>query len=313
MRNIILNRKNIVDGSNNSKFAYRFPTTQKFQDMQIALGNLIFNQSIFNVTPANNNTYFSYIWNANASTTHFVNMLYDNPDTDPASPPPGGPQHPNGGFFRLADINAFLQYAMFKNNHYLIDATGNIVYFISLTVNRVFYGYEVSCDPLPAVLPAGWSIPAGATWTLPAVDTTPQLVIPPTKIQELLGFPTATYPDPAQATTYNLLSPNVPQIYPASSVLIACSLVDNNLQFPNKVFYSFLNNDQLAGTPVDIRPNEYVFINLQDGYYSGLEIEFLDQNFQPIYFHDPDITMNLLLCYKCTPIAPKDSYLLPKP
>ena len=295
MRNIILNRKNIVDGSNNSKFSYRFPTTQKFENIQIALGNLIFNQSIFNITPANNNTYFSYIWNANATTTHLVDMTTD---------------HPDGGFFRLVDINAYLQYTMFKNNHYLIDATGNIVYFISLTINRVFYGYEISCDPLPAVLPAGWSIPAGATWTLPAVDTTPQLVIPNTKIQELLGFPAATYPDPSQATTYNLLSPNVPQIYPSSSVLIACSLVDNNLQYPNKVFYSFLNNDQLAGTPVDIRPNEYVFINLQDGYYSGLEIEFLNQNFEPIGFYDPDITMNLLICYKCTPIAPKDSFLL---
>lgn len=296
MRCIILNRNNIVPDSNNGKFSYRFPTTQKFEDIQLALGNLVYNQSIFNITPANNNTYFSYIWNANASTTHLVDLIAN---------------HASGGFFRLADINAYLQYTMFKNNHYLIDASGNIVYYISLTINRVFYGYEISCDPLPAVLPAGWSIPAGATWTLPAVDTTPQLIIPNTNIQTLLGFPVATYPSSSQATTYNLLSPNVPQIYPTSSVLISCSLIDNNLQYPNQVFYSFLNTDQLAGTPVDIRPTEYQFINLQDGYYSGLEIQFLNQNFEPIGFQDPDITMNLLLCYRCTKIASKDSFLSP--
>lgn len=294
MRNIIINRNNIVPGTNGCCFSYRFPTTQKFDGMQIALGNLAFNQSIFNITPRLNNTYFSYIWNAAASTTHLVDLVKD---------------HPNGGIFRLQDINAYLQYTMFTNKHYLIDATGNIVYFISLTINRVFYGYEISCDPLPAVLPAGWSIPAGATWALPAVDTTPQVIIPDTNIQQLLGFPTATYPPAIQATTYNLLSPNVPQINPTTSILISCSLVDNNLQYPNQVFYSFLNADLPAGTPVDIRPNEYSFINVQDGPYHAFEIRFLNQNFEPISFYDADITMNLLFCQRCTPIASKDSYL----
>lgn len=305
MRNIILNKSNIVPGTSGCCFSYRFPTTQMFDGMQIALGNLAYNQSIFNITPALKNNTFSYIWNAATPETIQVDLLQKIPNSPLST---NSADFFPGGIFRLQDINAYLQYAMYYNKHYLIDDTGNIVYYISITVNRVYYGYEISCDPLPAVLPTGWSIPAGATWSLPATDATPQLVIPSTNIQQLLGFPADSYPTAAQATTFNQLSPNVPQINPTTSVLIACSLVDNNLQYPNQVFYAFINNDQIAGTPVDIRPNEYAFINLQDGPYNELQIRFLNQNFDPIAFHDAEITMNLLLCQRCTPIAPKDSF-----
>lgn len=286
MRNIIINQSNIVSGSNNTQFLYKFPVTQKFEDIQIALANLNFNQSIFNVTVDNNNNKFEYVWyDAVGSTTITVTM-------------------PNG-IYQLEDINAFLQFTMVQNNHYLINDVGDYVYYISLTKNLVYYKYEISCDPIPTALPFGWSAPVGFTY--PVVATTPQVIIPSTKIQSLLGFPAGTYPTPVQATTYNELSPNVPQIFPVSSLLIACSLVNNDLQYPNQVFYSFIN-DQPAGTPVSIIPSEYAFINLNDGYYHSLSIQILDQFFQPISITDPDILMNLLLCQRCTPIAKSSFY-----
>ena len=286
MRNIIINQTHIVPETNNSQFLYKFPVSQKFQDMQIALGNLNFNQSIFNVTVKNNNNKFQYVWyDAGGATTVDVIM----PD----------------GIYQLEDINAFLQYTMVNNNHYLINDVGEYVYYISLTKNLVYYQYEISCDPIPIALPFGWSAPVGFTY--PAVATTPQVIIPSTNIQNLLGFPAATYPNPVQSTTYNILSPNVPQIFPISSILIACSLVNNDLQYPNQVFYSFIN-DQPAGVPVSILPSEYAFINLNDGYYHSLSIQILDQFFQPISIKDPDILMNLLLCQQCTPISKSSFY-----
>lgn len=286
MRNIIINSKNVVPNTNNSRYSYKFPVSQKFEDMQIALGNFNYNQSVFNITTTNNNTVFQYQFPTEVNPTT-VSM----------------PE----GLYRLQDINAYLEFTQFQNKHYLIDGLGNIVYFISLTVNRVLYGYEISCDPVPTALPAGWASPVGFPG-FPAVAETPLLIIPSTKIQQLLGFPAATYPAVAQATTYNLLSPNVPQIFPVSSILLACSLVHNDLQYPNQIFYSFLNSDQVAGTPISITPSEYAFINLDNGYYHSLEIEILDQNFKPIALKDPDVLFNLLLCQRCTPIAKSSFY-----
>ena len=290
MRNIIINSSNIVPDTNNSRFVYRFPTTQKFERMQIALGNFNFNQSIFNVSVALNNNKFQYIWYDNAGASPLIDVVM--PD----------------GIYTIQDINAFLQFTMIQNGHYLINDVGEYVYYLSLTVNRVRYGYEISSDPIPTALPMGWSNPAGLTF--PAVATTPQLVIPTpqTNIVDLLGFPVGSYPPVVQATTYNQITadlspPTVPQISPVSSVLIACSLVENSLQYPNQVFYSFVNSTTIpGGYPVSIVPPRFSFINIADGYSHSLVIQLLDQNFQPIGLYDPDVMMQILFCQECTPI-----------
>ena len=237
------------------------------------------NVSWQNINNSYNNDFFQYIfYDAGGPTTYNVNI-------------------PNGNY-SLAQLNAFLQYRMIQDGNYLIDSTGDYVYFLDIVVNPTSYAYEIRADPIPTALPAGWTNPAGMTF--PAVASTPQMVIPATEIQTLLGFPAGTYPAVTQATPYNILSPNIPQISVVSSVIVLCTLVNNRFQYPNTIIYSFLATGD-AGTPISITPPEYIFVDIVDGYYGSFELQFVDQNFNPMVLEDPDILIQLIFKKRATP------------
>lgn len=280
MRNVILNSSNIVAGSNNSKFQFVFPSTAEFKADSIALSNISLNVSWQNINTSYNNNVFQYIWyDAGGATTYTVTV----PD----------------GFYELAQLNAYLQFSMIQNGNYLIDSNGDYVYYLELAVNATSYAFELRCDPIPTALPAGWTNPAGMTF--PAVASTPQFVFPSTNIQLLLGFPAGTYPAVTQATTYNLNSPNVPQITDVSNIIVLCSLLNNKFQYPNTILFSFVPNGG-AGTYIDVTPPEYIFVDIQDGYYPTFEIQLVNQNFQPLVIKDP--TMLIQLVFKKQTIPP---------
>lgn len=272
MRNVILNSSNIVAGSNNSKFQFVFPSTAEFKADSIALSNISLTVSWQNINTSYNNNVFQYIWyDALGATTYTVTV----PD----------------GFYELAQLNAYLQFTMIQNGHYLIDSNGDYVYYLELAVNVTSYAFEIRCDPIPTALPGGWSNPAGMTF--PAVASTPQFVFPATDIQLLLGFPAGTYPAVTQATTYNLNSPNVPQITDVSNIIVLCSLLNNKFQYPNTILFSFVPTGG-GGTYVDVTPPEYIFVDIQDGYYPTFEIQLVNQNFQPLVIKDPTILIQLV-------------------
>lgn len=272
MRNVILNRSNIVPGSNNSKFSFTFPSTAEFRNDSIALSNISMAVSWDNINSSYNNNYFSYVWYNNAgSSTHLVSI----PD----------------GFYELPQLNAFLQFTMINNGHYLIDSNGDYVYYLELAINSTSYAFEIRSDPIPTALPGGWSNPAGLTF--PAVATTPQIIIPSTNIQTLLGFPAATYPAVVQATTYNINSPNAPQITDVASVIVLCSLLNNKFQYPNTILFSFVPQGG-AGAVVEVTPPEYIFVDIQSGFYPGFEITLVNQDFIPLVIKDPQILIQLI-------------------
>ena len=190
MRNVILNQSNIVPGSNNSKFRYAFPSTVQFHGDQLALANFSYNFSVQNVTAQNRNNSYSYVWyDSVGATTHDVVM----PD----------------GIYELDTINAYLQFTMFNNGHYLIDNNNLYIYYLSWSTNTTLYAFELQSDPIPSSLPSGWSNPAGITF--PATPTTPQVVITANYpgagggvnlFPNLMGFDVGTYPPVVQSTAY---------------------------------------------------------------------------------------------------------------
>jgi hypothetical protein len=272
MRNVILNSSNIVPGSNNSRFSFTFPSTAEFKTDSIALSNITMSVSWDNINSTYNNNFFSYIWYDNVGpSTHVVNI----PD----------------GFYELPQLNAFLQFTMIQNNHYLIDGNGDYVYYLEMAINFTSYAFEIRCDPIPTALPGGWTNPGGMTF--PAVASTPQFVFPATNIQTLLGFPAGTYPAATQATTYNLNSPNVPQITDVANIIVLCSLLNNKFQYPNTILFSFVPLGG-GGANLNITPPEYVFVDIQDGYYPGFEIQLVNQNFQPLVIKDPQMLIGLI-------------------
>jgi hypothetical protein len=225
-----------------------------------------------NINSSYNNNSFSYIWyDALGPATFAVNI----PD----------------GFYELPQLNAYLQFVMIGNGHYLIDGNGDFVYYLELAVNATSYAFEIRCDPIPTALPGGWTNPSGLTF--PAVASTPQFVFPATNIQSLLGFPAGTYPTVTQATTYNQLSPNVPQITDVANVIVLCSLLNNRFQYPNTILFSFVPQGG-AGAVIQVVPPEYIFVDVQDGYYNSFDIQLVNQDFLPLVIKDPQILIQLI-------------------
>lgn len=269
----MINNTNVLP-FDNSRYKYRFPSTNKFEKDQIAVSNVFINFSWFNITTQNNNNSFQYIWtDGSGTTTHDVVL----PD----------------GAYEVSTINAYLQFVMLNNGHYLVDNNGDYIWYLELVTNPTFYAVELKSYPLPTALPSGWTNPASIVF--PATASTPQFVIPSTNITTLLGFPAGTYPSAVQTTTYNVLSPNTPQIQVVQSVIILCSLLHNSLSLPNTILYSFTTGSRSFGQLISFSVPELVFTDIQDGFYDQFEIQFVDQNFKPLAIRDTNLVVQLVV------------------
>ena len=159
MRTLILNSSNIVAGTNNSVFEYQFVggNVNLVKGQKVALATLQMYYSTFNITSAYGNNVFNYIWVD--GTSHQV--LF--PD----------------GFYDATAINNYLHFVMLQNKHYLIDPTGDYVWFITFSANPTRYAIEVNTFLMDAAtFPIGvgqYSYPSGATWVVPTNPIIPML------------------------------------------------------------------------------------------------------------------------------------------
>jgi hypothetical protein len=152
---------------------------------------------------------------------------------------------------------------------------------------------EIIAYALPTALPTGWSLPPGATWTLPGTPKTPQLVIG-TKFGEFLGFDVGNYPPATQATDYNVLAQNIDKVYNVESLVVNTNLVYNTLSVPATQLYSFSLSDIPFGTLVNASPSaEFNFLQVQDGIYSFIDVWFVDQDGKDVFIRDTDIVVLL--------------------
>jgi len=182
---------------------------------------------------------------------------------------------------------------MIDNGMYLIDATGDFVYYMEFEENTSLYGVQLNCYPLPLALPATYSEPANwaGYW---GFSLTPQLIVPNTGFADVIGFNAGTYPNPAQATIYSKVSDYTPQVTPVQSVIVTCSLLNNKYSIPNTILYSFAPNGISFGDLYESRPPEIVYTPIQDGTYSDFDIQLLDQNFNALSLNDNNLVITVV-------------------
>lgn len=277
MRTIILNSTNIVPTTNNSRLTYRFPTggIKLEADDEIALTNLNVFYSWFNFDQAlYNNTVFTYTWID--ATTHTVTV-------------------PNSNL-NITDLNAYLRSVMVTNKHYMLDGA-DIVVFLELLLNVSKYSVQYNALTVPTTAEAatlGWTLPAGATWTLPVSAITPQLTILSTNnFGTVIGFNAGTYPAAPSATNYSKLSDQAPQVSPITSMVVTCSLIDNDIANPSELLYCFPIPDVAFGTLITPSIPEFAFIQAKVGGFSTITVEFRDQLFNKVSIQDPQIVVIL--------------------
>ncbi len=235
-----------------------------FQKKEVALSLLTLYYSWRNITTAYNNNSFSYIYNG---TTYPVNM----PD----------------GFYLIEDINNYLQLTMDTNNHWVLDADGNRVYFLSIDTNETYYRIQVTASVI--TVPSGGSNPN----TL-VTGSTMQLVVPNTDFKTIIGFSNGTYPAAPSSTTYAVNGTNIPVISSVSSILVTCSVSNNDFNQYRDVVAVFSPN-QTYGSLLRIEPQNMIWYPVFDGTYSSISIRFYDQSYNPLQIIDKtSCTANLV-------------------
>ena len=282
MRTLILTQKNVIAGSNNTVFEYVFPGggIGLKAHSKIALASITMYNSTPNISAALGNNTFQYKWID--ATTYTVTM----PD----------------GFYEISDMNNFLHQTMLNNGHYLTEkSTNNAVWFLTMSVNTSTYKIDLLAFPMintfytsalydtptpPSPIPA---------WSVPASSTNPQFIIPATNFDDIIGFAAGTYPAAQNNTAIVVSSSSVPpQVNPLSSYLVKCNLVNNPYGIPNSLIYSFPPSGSF-GQQFVVAPNEYSFIDAQEGYYNTMRVEITDQNDRPTIILDSNINILVVI------------------
>ena len=295
MKTLILSQANIVADNNpttkNSRLVYKFPTGSiNFQEGQkLALASISMYYSTFNITQANNNNSFQYIWvDGLTYTVKFVD-----------------------GFYDVNAINNFLMFSMQQNGHYLVSPSGQNVFFIDITLNVEQYSIEVNCYRMNTTLyGATYIMPTGGkapVWIVPVTTIVPVFVVLNNNFRNIIGYSGGQYPrgtsfsstlpitqSPVFLSTQSFQSGIAPQVLPLSSYTVSCSLINNNYAVPNTLLYSF-SPSAAFGAYFSIAPNELVFVTMYSGSYNKFTTQITDQNNNPIAIQDPNMVILLAI------------------
>ena len=275
---LILNESCLVAGTKNV-FRYKFPVGSiKMKNAKIAVSNTALYYSWFNISAVNNNNQYQFVFPAGVSYT--VNI----PD----------------GFYTIADLNTHLQQFCILNSLYLVNPTGQFVYYLEFITNSTYYAVQCNAYPVPEMLPSGWTNPANMVFILPSAPYgfVPRLQLGTNNFCKILGFkPSASYP-PTPHLTPNIvstISTYTPQITPVQSIIIGCSLLNNKYSNPSTILYSFSPSNSTFGSTITCDASQYSFVDVQEGDYTFFDITFYDQSLNPLLMNDANIIVQLLI------------------
>lgn len=284
MNTIVLNSTNILAGSNNSTLIYNFPTSVRFENHQIAVQsvNMYYSWQNINSTSLKNNS-FTYTWVVGSTTTTYTVTI-----------PPG--------LYEIADINNYLQYVFIQAGQYLINATGQYVYYAEFLVNPNTYAVNIITYPVPTSLPSGWTAPVANAQTgavafvgYPTTYFNPLITIP-ANFSLIMGYATnfATSQNTGNNTILTYTSSISPQVQPNPTALMTISNISNEYSTPTSVIHSVVP-DVAFGELIKSVPNEYVWCRLLKGTISSLFVRFVGQDANSLAILDPNMTIILLI------------------
>ena len=243
---------------------------------------MYYSWSNINASPLANNV-FQYQWTAGAVTTTYTLTIPD-------------------GLYEVSDLNYFLQFNFIKNGTYLINSSGQNVYYAEFVVNPNQYAVQINTFPVPTALPAGWTAPVAnpAAGTLgwvgfPLVTFNPSIILP-ANFNQVLGYTAgfSTSLNVGVGTNLSYLSSTAPQVQPNSSVYLAISNIANKYAIPNSIIYS-VSPKVAFGEQISDTPPQFAWNKLLSGTYNEIRLQILGINYQPIKILDPNMTIVLVI------------------
>jgi hypothetical protein len=188
-------------------------------------------------------------------------------------------------------LNQSLQTFCIANGLYLINSSGDNVYYISLQANPTTYKVDLSLFRVPTSLPSGFTQPSNFVG-YPGASVTPRFTIAAnSELIGLTGIDAGTYDGAASNVVFS--SVYVPQLSPVSTVFITCNIAKNDVPINGStVIQAFTTRGTEYGAMIEIAPSEVTFYEI-DSNSNNLEIQLFDQAFNQLYVQDPQITVHL--------------------
>ncbi|GMF30228.1 unnamed protein product [Phytophthora fragariaefolia] len=281
-----LDSTNLVQDGYNSTWKYSFPgSAADFHDVVCAVQSISMYNSEYNIDSFQfQNTTFR-IEVPTATTTSIVSVnLAD-------------------GIYTYADINRSIQTALVNAGAYLINPSGENVFYLQLSENSVYYAAQFDFSPTPTTLPT-----AGGTWTrpstglysiggtgLPTTTRVPRLIIDNASFGSVVGLTVGTYPSTSATVASAQLSNIIPQIHPTSSYIVRCDLIKNEYVSSGDILSAFDRGDASVGQLISYKPSQYAWMNCHNGSRSTITISMYNQNDQKVKFRDTSVSIRLLL------------------
>jgi len=271
---LVLNSTNVTSSSTNTTFKYNFINGGfQLKNMEMCVSSITLPYSFYNVSSYYNNRTFSLIFPTAATTTTISVTLPE-------------------GFYTVTDINSYIQQICLDNGAYLIDSTGNYVYYQQLVYNSTYYSVQLLLYPVPTTLPTGYSYAtagsSGSIYTsaikLPTTAYTPQFVLASTgSIATIIGFASGTtYPSAQSTANQSILSTLTPVGSTVNSIIMQCSLVNNPITFPSDILDSMPIKETSFGSNITYDPSFEKHISLSFGTFNNFTFSFRDQNLNEI-------------------------------
>jgi hypothetical protein len=292
MRTIILNQGNIIPDGQNNKLVYRFPNSVNLTDAYLAVSSVVMFYSWFNITSELNNNIFTYNWISGAGPAITYTITVPN------------------GLYEISTLNQLLQFTMIQNGHYLVDNTGDNVYYAEFIINPSRYAVQINTYLVPLALPAGWSNPAGLVFPLTTFNP---IITLPANINKIFGYvvnfatdqnlnnafvpPVSPYVSKLANGTLSYISTTSPQVQPNSSVLLNISNIDNYYSQPTGIIYTVVPNVAI-GEIISEKPPQFAWNKMINGTYNELRMTILGSNLAPITINDPAMTFILVIAQK---------------
>jgi hypothetical protein len=284
---LVLNSSNVSNTNTNTTFKYNFINGGfQIKDMEMCISSITLPYSFYNVSSYYNNRTFSLIFPTAATTTTIAVTLPE-------------------GFYTVTQINSYIQQVCIDYGAYLIDATGNYVYYQQLVYNSTYYAVQLLLFSVPTTLPTGYSYAtagaSGSVYTsaikLPTTAYTPQFVLASSgSISSIIGFAAgATYPSSQTTTSQSPKSTLTPVGSTVNSIIMQCSLVNNSCAVPSDILDSMPINNTSFGSNISYNPSFQKFISLSDGTFNNFTFSFRDQNLNEIYARDPNVSITLII------------------
>lgn len=275
---LVLNSNNVVANSNNTQFRYNFINGAfKIEDgSQLCISSVVVPYSWFNISQQYGNNTFRFTFpDSTGAPTYSVTI----PD----------------GFYQTSDINDYFQQFCIANGLYLINASGQYVYYMVFVLATNSYANQVLFLNVPTSIPSGWTAPTN--WHgFPATTSCPTITITPTtglsNFGVFLGLSAGTYG--GTAVSNSILSNIVPVGTLVNAITIRSNIVNNNVTMPSDIITSIPINATF-GSNVNYTPSFEEFVNIKAGVYNNLTLTFTDQNFEQIYAKDPNVIITLII------------------